>query len=850
MAWFSYRQRKARNTESARIGYFIDCRFNRNRKQASLLFLDARTNEIFRWADTTGHKPYLLTDASIEEAEKLLGDFEYYAGCETIKKQDVINNRFVELTKVYSTNPGVIGSSAGRASFRTVLENAGYNVWEGDKLYKYCYAYDNSMIFWMPYWVSKNSVKPYVSPRTLRRIEEVDRAIFSNIERNRMIEFFIELFETDVPDVRVCALDIEVEPNEKNQVPDAEAPNERVICVSFAFDDGRKIIYYLEREEIEEKPFTIDGAVVKKFKKEETLLKECFALIRTVPIVLTFNGDSFDLKYLANRAYMLGFKRFDVPLWTKRNISETDVTTGIHIDLYRFFKKNSIKNYAFKGKYNRFGLNDISNALLGKTKIEHETPIRYMEYEDLCRYCLQDSLLTLELATFNNRVVLNLLIALARISNIPIEKICRTQISTWIKGLIQNWLCKHNILVPRPEEVRNRSTITTTATIKGKQYEGAYVMKPKSGVYFDVVVVDFSSLYPSEIQERNICFTTVDCEHEECKSNIVPGTGHHICTKRKGILSDVCGGLKDLRIYWYKKQSREYPDEKTRSVYLVFSEAIKVFINAMYGVFAAEAFGMYSPGIAECVAAFGRYDINRIIEKSRELGMEPIYCDTDSLFVYKPDRSKLEELKKWSVDILKLKLSEDYVFKYVCFSHRKKNYVGITVDGKIIIKGLTGKKSHTPEMFKRKFNEVLSILKNEIDTPEDFEEAKDKIISIVEDGYNDIVSKNVEPEDLAVKMVLGKPIDEYLVNSQIVKAAKILVENGYEVSAGDVISFVKANNEQGVIPLQLADKSSINVKSYCKDYKSMMVQILEPLGIEFDYDILKKVRQQKIADFI
>ena len=57
-------------------------------------------------------------------------------------------------------------------------------------------------------------------------------------------------------------------------------------------------------------------------------------------------------------------------------------------------------------------------------------------------------------------------------------------------------------------------------TKKKDKYKGGLVFEPEKGLYDKfILVMDFNSLYPSIIQEYNICFTTVDRTESVSHSN-------------------------------------------------------------------------------------------------------------------------------------------------------------------------------------------------------------------------------------------------------------------------------------------------------------------------------------------
>ncbi|MEM2150221.1 MAG: DNA-directed DNA polymerase I, partial [Candidatus Bathyarchaeia archaeon] len=553
------------------------------------------------------------------------------------------------------------------------------------------------------------------------------------------------------------------------------------------------------------------------------------------PFVITFNGDDFDLNYLYHRAKNLGFSRSDVPIDRGQRICL--LKYGVHIDLYRFFLNRSIQVYAFGQKYRNVTLDEIARALLGKSKIELTKPLSELSYGELARYCLNDAEITLELTSYNDDLVMKLLMALTRISRMPMEDVSRQGVSKWIRSFIYYEHRRRNVLIPNSDDIISaKGTTVTKAIIKGKKYMGAIVVKPTPGVHFNVAVMDFQSLYPSIIKVYNLGYQTVRCPHEECRTNIVPETPHWICRKHRALESALIGSLRDLRVKWYKPKAKDksLPSEQ-RNWYNVIQSALKVILNASYGVFGAEIFDLYCPPAAEATAAIGRSIITQTINKARELGIEVIYGDTDSLFLKNPTSEQVKTLSEWAEKALGMELDVDKYYRYAVLSSRKKNYLGVLEDGSVDVKGLTGKKRHIPLFIKRYFDKIEDILSH-VKTPAEFDVAKREIEKTIRECYMKLKNREWEDiNDLAFEVVLGKVPEAYdKTTPQHVKAALILMAKGVEIKAGDTIRFVKVIKEPFVKPVQLATSKEIDVDKYVSYLRSTFDQILDALNLEFD----------------
>jgi DNA polymerase I len=786
---------------------------------------------IYFWYDDSNHLPYCYSKQPIQELQRNDAvtknpGFDHY-GEET--KFDALRSQPVKVTKIVAKDPLTIGGKP-MGSIRDVI-----TAWEADIKYVENYIYDRGLEPGMMYEV-KNSKLTQIEYKPSEQVsEQIERLLqYESIEYRQLAGEWMRLLECPVPQYRRVAVDIEVWQPIETRVPDPELAEYPVICVSLVGSDGLSRVLLLKRENVSEgnEPLP-SGVKLEYYATEEDLLAALFEALLSYPIVVTFNGDGFDLTYLYHRAQRFGFRNEEIPIELGRDVAF--LKYGVHIDLYKFFFNRSIQIYAFGQRYRENTLDAVGEALVGNTKIEIES-VSKATYRELASYCLRDSEIVLNLTSFNDDLVMKLMTALSRISYMTLDDVSRQGVSGWIRSIMFCYHRKRGYLIPRREEILEvKGQTATEAVIKGKKYKGAIVVEPKPGVHFNVAVLDFASLYPSIIKIWNLGYETVRCPHDVCRNAKIPGTPHWVCQKKKGLESLLIGSLRDLRVEWYKVRSKDRTLSPAQiGWYKVVSDALKVVLNASYGVFGADNFALYCPPVAEATAAIGRDVITKTINEANSLTLEVFYGDTDSIFLGSQNPDLFNRLIEWARDQLKLELEIDKNYRYLALSSRKKNYFGVHPDGNVDIKGLTGKKRHIPEFLHAAFYQMISALK-EVQSAADIDTAKKKITEIVKQCYVKLRNREFTLDELAFQMMMSRTPDKYTKTTpQHVKAARQLQQAGTEMKPGDIVSFVKVYGEPGVKPVQLARLDEVDTEKYVEYIKGTFEQVLDALGVEWE----------------
>ena len=838
------------NSSNIPTSMLISATYNGQKKKTVLKFYEPKSEKIFLWTDKTNHRPYCYSKRTCADLD-FLSERPDVIKIEEVTKRDVLNDKFISVSKIVVDDPLAIGGTQTTRSIRNEIET-----WESDIKYYENYLYDNKLIVGKYYKIIDDEVIPDDSEitddtklalKTLLWDKLANSGMADTKEFQNAVSDWAQLLNQPIPKIRRLSLDIEVE-SEIGRIPDPKIAEKKVTAIGFEGSDGLKKIFVLRRDGIKDGTNDLDPKIELKFyDSEKELIEDSFVLVEEYPVLLTYNGDGFDLPYLYNRANRLGISRQKNPFYMMRD--SATLQKGVHLDLYRTFSNRAFQIYCFSQKYTDFSLNSVCKGLLGEEKIQHEEEIDDMTYYQIAKYCQNDARLTYNLTSFNNDLLMGLLVVITRIARMPIDDIARMGVSQWIRSLMYYEHRKNNFLIPRRVELDEKSMgVANDAIIKDKKYRGGMVVEPIEGIHFDVTVMDFASLYPSIIKVNNLSYETVRCPHEECKKNMIPQTNHWVCTKRNGLTSTIIGSLRDLRVNYYKNQARKKDNtEEEKQLYTVVTQALKVILNASYGVMGAEIFPLYFLPAAESTTGMGRHIILDTIEKCKENNIDVLYGDTDSIFVKNLSIEQSEMLINRAKDDHNVELEVEKEFRYVVLSNRKKNYLGVTREGKADVKGLTGKKSHTPKFIKTMFYELIDIL-TEVQNKEEFTQAKNRIIKKIAEYAKKIESKEIPLTELAFNVTISKAPSEYVKTiPQHIRAAKQL-ENIREIKKGDIISYVKIRNKPGVKPVELATQNEIDSSKYMEFMESTLEQITSSMDLDFD-TILGKPKQTGLDQF-
>lgn len=566
--------------------------------------------------------------------------------------------------------------------------------------------------------------------------------------------------------------------------------------------------------------------VISFFSNEKNLLLNFFSFFKEInpDIIIGWHVVGFDLMFLDNKCRELNIN-FDIARANGKVVIRQRKPGGYFISVTgRVVIDGPSSLRASFFNFEDFKLETVSQELLGtgKTITPDENKIEEIDHlfkddkKSLAKYNLQDAVLVTNI--FNKTGLIDLSVRRSQISGLLMDQL--GMMTAAFDHFYLPRLHKAGFVAPNLKDIH---TVEHAA--------GGYVIEPTPGIYENVVVLDFKSLYPSIIQTFKIdpySLLMKDIDTIETLNGYKFSASHHI-------LPDFIDELMQLREEAKKKNDKQ------------LSQAIKILMNSFYGVMGSFGCRFYHPDLPRAITGTG----HKLLIGSRQYlerkGLKVIYGDTDSLFVMLKDISN-ENGESQGIKIAKElnlywqnKLKKDYhVQSYLELEFEKyyRKFIitparGSETGAKKRYVGLVAKTTDAGIQEKIEFVGMESVRSDWTKLAKDFQaELYEKIFKgeDIDDWIREVI-KNLKAGKFDDKLIyrkrLRKDVDDYTKNiPPHARAAKLLNE------PRDVIYYVIT--QRGPIPIELKHNDFDYDHYIEKQLKPIADSVLSLLGKSFD----------------
>ncbi len=505
------------------------------------------------------------------------------------------------------------------------------------------------------------------------------------------------------------------------------------------------------------------------YKTEKLVLEAFFTLLHRVDpdVIVGWNIIGFDLDFIARKCEQL-----NVPFALGRGGEASailQVGSGASpVKIGRVPGRAVLDGIemlrAAFWSFESFSLENVGQQLLGRGKtiatgqgsVDKVAQINHLfqtNKPELARYNIEDCRLVTEI--FAQADLINFAMQRAQMTGLPMDK---------IGGAVQTF---DNLYLPRLHRKGYVAAVTVASESLGSP--GGYVLDSQPGIYKNVIVLDFKSLYPSIIRT----FVIDPLGLAVSGADAVPGFEGAEFSRDEHILPQL---IEEL---WSKR------DEAKAQSNNALSQAIKIIMNSLYGVLGSSGCRFHNHQLASSITRRGHEIILQSKDYIEEAGWRVIYGDTDSLFVlldesYTPDKACLvgEQLqeglnKYWQQRLmekyrLECHLEVEFETHYLRFlmptvrgaqgmklenSGSKKRYAGqvLTAEGEIavIFKGLEAVRTDWTPLAREFQRELYSRVFN--DQPVD---------ALIRDTTSDLLAGKLD-EKLVYRKRLRRKLSDY-----------------------------------------------------------------------------------------
>jgi len=393
----------------------------------------------------------------------------------------------------------------------------------------------------------------------------------------------------------------------------------------------------------------------------------------------------------------------------------------------------------------------------------------------------------------------------------PLQEVAWASIGNILTAIEIRQAYSNNILTPwknwTPEKPKKASTMR-------KADRGGFIFNPRPKVYEDVHEMDFASLFPNIMVNKNISPETVNCNC--CNNSKVPELDYSICEKQIGFIPHVLGPIIHDRSN-FKQKETEYSDKA--------SKALKWILVSCFG-YMGHAHASY--GAIECHQAIQAFDRKIMVEAKEMLeeeGFEIKHGIIDSIWA---SGENVEEACQKVSEEIGIELEHEHHFEWIAFVPRKNSeistlnrYFGKTVEGETVTAGIEVEQSSTPEIVKKCQKEMIEVV----------EEDREQALEILEKYVEKVESSLVKEEDLVIEKKITRNPGDYKSENRSAEAAKRMKRKGIDIRAGQKVKYiVRDANSRPRVLLNNEEIDRYDKNFYVEKLEDAAEPVLRPFG--------------------
>lgn len=389
------------------------------------------------------------------------------------------------------------------------------------------------------------------------------------------------------------------------------------------------------------------------------------------------------------------------------------------------------------------------------------------------------------------------LLEIARTAKLPVQRAARSTIGTALSSMQMDRAFQDGVLIPGAKQQAEDFRGADELLIADK---GGLVYEPDLGWHDHVAEYDFVSMYPTVMAEKNISPETVNCRC--CPDNKVPEIGHHLCTKRKGLIPKVVEPVLNKRARYKELGRTDHPNAKT---YKNRATAYKWIMVAIFGYLGYRNARFGKIEAHECVTAWGREVLMRAKESVERRGFHMLHANVDAVWIRTGPGVDHEALRRAIEEDSGCPVGLEGVYKWIRFCPSKTDkksgvpnrYFGAFEDGELKVRGIALRRRDTPKLIKALQTELLSILAG-AGGVEGCRARAAELKDALEACRGRLIDGGVSAEELALTFVMSREPGEYVHDTLQALAAKQLARAGAALHPGETVRYVIVDAKEKV----------------------------------------------------